>query len=176
MEPFFKDISFPLWREAWSQVYKTEPEYSPELFEGLHQMSLKSRSWGRLQYVGSEFYERTLIMPLAMIVDGKEIGWTCPFNTSDTTLRLRGTYILPEYRGRGLGRKLVEHALSLWPEPWNHCWVEVFENRKGFYESCGFSVVREIEARATFYEGVSREDLKKLPRSVMMIRELKRSS
>lgn len=115
-------IPFEKWREKiwplWPQARFPE-EISPI-----------DNTYGIMTYVGREIFEKVLLFPIEMKLDGKAIGWTSIYNISDEDVRIRGLYVLPEFRGRGLGYRLCDHAISLWPEPWRRCF--------GFWRTTAF--------------------------------------
>ncbi|KAK4542561.1 hypothetical protein LTR36_006609 [Oleoguttula mirabilis] len=53
--------------------------------------------------------------------------------------------ILPEYRGRGIGRQLLEAGLAITDERREDVYLEATPAAKGFYERGGFQVVGEAE-------------------------------
>ena len=52
------------------------------------------------------------------------LGYTSIYNLSDTVVRIRGIYVLPEHRGKGVGHKMWQAASDLFPE--------------GFHRTVGF--------------------------------------
>lgn len=64
--------------------------------------------------------------------------------------RIRGMASIPEVRGTGLGKRLVEHARDrVWTVSRDPIWCNARESAFGFYEKLGFVIVGgvfEIEA------------------------------
>lgn len=57
-----------------------------------------------------------------------------------------GMYVAPEARGRGVGRRLIEHAVARarqWPEM-DHLWLSVVTTQtaaRRLYAACGFRII-----------------------------------
>lgn len=59
--------------------------------------------------------------------------------------RIRGMASVPEARGTGLGRDLVEHARDrVWSVSRDPIWCNARENAFGFYQKLGFKVVGDL--------------------------------
>ena len=59
--------------------------------------------------------------------------------------RIRGMASIPEARGTGLGRVLVEHARDrVWAIHHDPIWCNARENAFGFYQKLGFEIVGGI--------------------------------
>ncbi len=59
--------------------------------------------------------------------------------------RIRGMASIPEARGTGLGRVLVEHARDrVWAIDRDPIWCNARENAFGFYQKLGFEIVGGI--------------------------------
>ena len=72
------------------------------------------------------------------IVGGTGIG---PLPGVDGVCELQKMYCLPSARGAGLGRRLMEQALSFARERYRRCYLETLENMTGahaLYERSGF--------------------------------------
>lgn len=104
-------ITFENWRKSVRPMWKWIEDY--------HWIPIINNPYGMVQYQGLEVFERTLLFPIAASFDGRQVGWSLVYNISDTAIRVRGVYVLPEARGLGVGTGLYDFALSLWPEPWN---------------------------------------------------------
>jgi GNAT superfamily N-acetyltransferase len=66
-------------------------------------------------------------------------------NTSENGWRIRGMASVPEARGTGLGKKLVEAARDrVWAIDRIPIWCNARESAFGFYEKLGFVVVGEL--------------------------------
>ncbi len=106
----YKIISFEDWRKA------VMPMWSWIKFHTW--IPIINNPYGMIQYCGEEVFSRLIQFPIAAFVDDKPVGWSLVYNVSDTVIRVRGVYVLPEARGLGIGTGLYDFALSLWPEPW----------------------------------------------------------
>ena len=78
-------------------------------------------------------------------VDGKRVGGSGVFPTSglpDSTCELVKLYLLPEARGKGLGKKLIEKCFEIARElGFKQMYLETMPELKmavGLYEHCGF--------------------------------------
>ena len=96
---------------------------------------------GQLRYCGADLAERVLLFPVAAEIDGRRIGWTSAYNVSDEAIRLRGIYVLPEFRAMGVGRRLAAFACGLFPPPWRTCLIYARAANVALYERWGFAVV-----------------------------------
>ena len=104
-------ITFENWRMCVQPMWKWIEDY--------HWIPIINNPYGMVQYSGSEVFKRTLQFPIAASLNGKQVGWSLVYNISDTAIRVRGVYVLPEARGTGIGTGLYDFALSLWPDPWS---------------------------------------------------------
>ena len=96
---------------------------------------------GQMQYCGRELAERVRVLPVAAELDGMRVAWTSIYNISDQGLRLRGIYVLPQWRSCGIGRRLVAHAVDQWPTAWNRVFLYARSENVERYRRWGFAVV-----------------------------------
>jgi GNAT superfamily N-acetyltransferase len=96
---------------------------------------------GQMQYCGAELATRVRVVPLAAELDGARVAWTSIYNISDRGLRLRGIYVLPQWRSNGIGRALVQHAIDLWPESWDRVFLFARTGNVDRYRRWGFEIV-----------------------------------
>jgi GNAT superfamily N-acetyltransferase len=145
----FEILPFSIWRQEIAPLWLMEGSYKwiPPMLNG----------HGQMQYFGKELSQRVILFPLAASFEGERVAWTSVYNISDEAIRIRGIYVLPEVRSNGIGRALVEHAMSLWPEPWTRCCmyarasnIERYK-RWGFVPTPGFTM-RTFEQGETFNE------------------------
>ncbi len=79
----------------------------------------------------------------------------------DTERLLRGVFISPSFRGMGLGRKLIQHALSnarfktVWTFPYSH--LTLFYKALGFSEQNVAQTPSAIEAALLSYQKQGRD-------------------
>jgi GNAT superfamily N-acetyltransferase len=71
--------------------------------------------FGIVQYPRAQWATDILCFPCTWIEDGQRVGYTSVYNISDHVLRTRGVYVLPEYRGRGIGPKMMRASWDLFP-------------------------------------------------------------
>lgn len=66
-------------------------------------------------------------------------------DTNEPGWRIRGMASIPESRGTGMGRKLVEHARDrVWESQRLAIWCNARQSAFGFYEKLGFEIVGEL--------------------------------
>lgn len=71
--------------------------------------------FGIVQYSRDQWLANVLCFPCAWEEDGKFVAFTSVYNISHHVLRTRGVYVLPEYRGRGIGPKLMRESWNCFP-------------------------------------------------------------
>lgn len=142
--------------EAWlREVY---PSYLAELVTfdpTLYRLDAEGR-WepDYLSYwLGNDY-----CLPLVGLVDGVACGFVFvgrrpfPFLSADVDAQLGELYVLPEHRAGGLGRRLVESVVRLFPGSWElsvlrrnlpalHFWRRVLSGIAPFTEEPGAGVV-----------------------------------
>jgi GNAT superfamily N-acetyltransferase len=130
--PAMKTIPFEQWRVEIAPLWAMEgaEAYLPHLIDG----------YGQMQHTGRSRLERVLCFPIAAELEGQRVGWTSVFNVSDEAIRIRGIYVLPEARARGIGYAMVHHAMSLWPKPWKHVFMYARANNVERYLRWGFTI------------------------------------
>lgn len=82
---------------------------------------------------------------------GRPVGFAAYFpkyNISPGIYRLDKLYVLPDLHGKGIGKKLIDHIISI-IKPQGAAILELTVNRNNkalsFYQKLGFSIVREID-------------------------------
>jgi ribosomal protein S18 acetylase RimI-like enzyme len=133
-------MRFADWRREIAPLWHMEGSYRA--------ISYVVNGYGQLQYTGHELFSRLRLYPLAAELDGKRVGWTSTYNISDHAVRLRGVYVLPEYRACGIARTMIEHALGIWPSPWDRCFIYARLNNLELYRRLGFAIVPGHRARS----------------------------
>jgi GNAT superfamily N-acetyltransferase len=103
---------------------------------------------GQIQYPGPERPKSMLCFPIAAEYENERIGWTSVFNLSNEAIRIRGIYVLPEFRANGVGYRMVQHAMSLWPAPWKRCFMYARPGNVQRFARWGFEVVPGMEPRS----------------------------
>ena len=71
----------------------------------------------------------------------RQIGFTRTVTDGNSIAYLADVYVLPEYRGRGLGIELVRASVDEGPYA-NVCWVLHTEDAHSLYERFGFGPAR----------------------------------
>jgi GNAT superfamily N-acetyltransferase len=158
-----KIIPFSDWRREISPLWLMEGSYQliTQVIDG----------YGQMQYAGRELFRRVILFPICAEYDGERIGWTSIFNISDEALRVRGIYVLPEFRSNGVGRTMVEFAMGLWPAPWKRCFMYARASNVERYKRWGFVVSPDHELRSFDMNEAVNE-----PGILLMQKELARQS
>jgi GNAT superfamily N-acetyltransferase len=127
-----KIMAFAEWRREISPLWLMEGSYRfiPRTIDG----------YGQMQYVGTELLQRILLFPICAEYEGERIGWTSIYNISDQAVRVRGIYVLPEFRSNGVGRSMVNFAMDLWPAPWKRCFMYARASNIERYKRWGFTI------------------------------------
>ncbi|MDX5421540.1 MAG: GNAT family N-acetyltransferase [Hymenobacteraceae bacterium] len=103
-------------------------------------------AWVNGQYEKVQFqpskYEQEII--LIAEVGGAKAGLGRLVRVNEQVLELGGMYVADAYRGMGLARKLVGELATQAQNKTLYCLP--FEHLQGFYMSCGFVPVQEIDA------------------------------
>lgn len=76
-----------------------------------------------IQYDESVWHTDIVYFPAKYVVDGKTVGYISIYNLSDMHIRPRGIYILPEYRGQGLGHEMQTAAWDLFPKSFYRAFI-----------------------------------------------------
>lgn len=129
----FVELPFATWRQEIAPLWHMEG--------AAHLITPLVNGYGQLQFAGAELPERVRYVPLAAELDGRRIAWTSIYNISDRGLRLRGIYVLPQWRSNGIGRALVQHAIDLWPESWDRVFLFARTGNVDRYRRWGFEIV-----------------------------------
>ena len=136
----FSIIPFAEWRKEIAPLWLMEGSFKriPPILN----------AHGQMQYSGRELFERVLLFPIAATLSGERIAWTSVYNISDTAVRVRGIYVNPEFRSNGIGRSMVEYAISLWPEQWSNCFMYARASNVERYARWGFRPVKSYGMRS----------------------------
>lgn len=70
-----------------------------------------------IQYPLEEWSSKIIYFPCKFVCPSSGVtqGYTSIYNISDTILRIRGIYVLPDHRGLGIGHKIWQMATNLFP-------------------------------------------------------------
>ncbi len=128
----FKIIPFDEWRRMIATLWLMDGSYGfiPPIING----------YGQMQYCGKEVFRRIVLFPIAAEYEGEQVGWTSIYNISDEAVRVRGIYVLPEFRSSGVGFRMSNYAMSLWPAPWKYCFMYARSSNLDRYLRWGFTV------------------------------------
>jgi GNAT superfamily N-acetyltransferase len=85
---------------------------------------------------------------------GAVLGFGVVLPRDDCDAELDGLFVEPDAWGRGIGRRLMDHAVELARGRGCHA-LKVVANKRalGFYETCGFGALGEVPTR--FSPGVA---------------------
>ncbi len=75
------------------------------------------------------------------MIDGQKAGLGRLQKMSETESELGGIYVLPEYRGSGIAKKVVTELLKI-GQKFHRIYCLPFPHLNDFYESFGFTVMR----------------------------------
>lgn len=107
----YQILPFDEWRQRIQPLWPWNTDW--------HWIPIINNPYGMIQYRGLDAFRRIIQFPVMCTVDGTPAAYTNFYNISDTHVRLRGIYVEPEYRGHRLVGPMLDHAASLFPEPWH---------------------------------------------------------
>lgn len=108
-------IPFAKWQEGIAPLWdSTTPSDIP----------IYNDPFGIIRYPLADRPSSIIFMPVQFRKDGVIMGYSSVYNISDSILRIRGVYILPEFRGHGVAHQMVDEMIAMWP--------------KAFYRTIGF--------------------------------------
>jgi GNAT superfamily N-acetyltransferase len=76
-----------------------------------------------IQYPVEYWHEKIIYFPCKYLVDNTVVGYVSIYNLSDTHIRPRGIYILPEYQNKGLGHRMQIAAWDLFPKTFYRAFI-----------------------------------------------------
>jgi hypothetical protein len=99
-----------------------------------------------IQFDPSRWTSNIIHYPIRYIENGVVKGYTCVYNVSRTVVRIRGIFILPEYRGNGAGMRMTKAVMSLFPTGFNRM-VGFFKETtmQSFIDHCSFKPVPNLD-------------------------------
>jgi GNAT superfamily N-acetyltransferase len=95
-----------------------------------------------IAYPVDEQASRVLYYAVRYSEDGVTKCYSSVYNISDTVLRIRGIYVLPDHRGVGAGHRMVNEMVNLFPETFHRVvgfWRE--DSCERFIEHSRMSIV-----------------------------------
>ena len=98
--------------------------------------------YGIIQYEECDWHEKIIYFPARYLLDNEVVGYISIYNLSDCHIRPRGIYILPEFRGKGLGHRMQRAAWDLFPKTFYRAFIwSREENVERFSKHSGMSIV-----------------------------------
>jgi GNAT superfamily N-acetyltransferase len=95
-----------------------------------------------MQYISGyniKIYEMYRPYFFAYFIDDNIVGVNSAHKSSDTEFRSRGLYVFNKYRNKGIGKQLLEYAISLGKaENCNICWSIPKKVALSTYSAAGF--------------------------------------
>jgi GNAT superfamily N-acetyltransferase len=106
--------------------------------EAVHRFIARQSYWapGR-EYAVQERLIRGAVRVVGLFHDGRQIGFCRAAGDGVAVLYLADVYVLPEYRGRGLGSELVREMVERGPYAAVR-WILHTEDAHDLYEQVGF--------------------------------------
>lgn len=93
----------------------------------------------RIKYSGREMAKIKPRYIIALDDNGTKFGTTHAYESGPNELRIRGTYCDPSYRNLGIGKRMINQVIDLFP----HCnFIYTFPRlgSEKFYASIGFTI------------------------------------
>jgi len=98
--------------------------------------------YGIIQYDQQDWPSKIIYFPAKYLVDDVTVGYISIYNLSDMHIRPRGIYILPEFRGHGLGHRMQKSAWDLFPKSFYRAFIwSREENVQRFSKHSGMNIV-----------------------------------
>jgi GNAT superfamily N-acetyltransferase len=72
--------------------------------------------FGLIQYHIDELLNQVIYFPCKYLKNNEIVGYISIYNISNKHIRPRGIYILPDFRGKGLGHRMQRAAWDLFPK------------------------------------------------------------
>ncbi len=95
-----------------------------------------------IQYGVETWRDDIVYFPCRYVEDGQTVGYTSILNIGDRITRIRGIYVLPAYRGQGVGHRMWQRAANLFPMGFHRTvgfWRE--DSAPRFIEHSGMTIV-----------------------------------
>ena len=106
-------VTWDAFQEGIAPLWKVIPNTIP----------IFNNPYSIIQYDESVWHTDIVYFPAKYVVDGKTVGYISIYNLSDMHIRPRGIYILPEYRGQGLGHEMQTAAWDLFPKSFYRAFI-----------------------------------------------------
>lgn len=126
-------ISWGEFQEGIADLWKSENPKSIPIFNNPYNI---------IQYDKSVWQEKIVYFPAKYLCDDVTVGYISIYNLSDIHIRPRGIYILPEYRGKGLGHRMQQAAWNFFPKTFYRAFIWSRDyNVERFMKHSGMKVV-----------------------------------
>lgn len=127
-----KLIEWPEFQEGIAPLWKVQADTIP----------IFNNPYGIIQYNNCKYHTDIIYFPAKYVVDGNTVGYISIYNLSNKHIRPRGIYILPEYRGKGLGHEMQKAAWDLFPKTFYRSFIwSREENVERFTKHSGMKIV-----------------------------------
>jgi len=101
-----KIIDFATWRQGIAPLWN---RYDYE------KIPIYNNPYNIIQYPQEDIHRSILFFPVCYYVDGEPACYSSIYNISDHILRIRGVYVLPKFRHKGLAHKMLLEMINLFP-------------------------------------------------------------
>lgn len=119
--------------------------------------------FGIIRYTLEELSERSCFFPIVIKADDEPVAYTGIQSISDRHTRIRGIYVLPKWRGKGIGYFAREAAESMFPSCFSRSFGFYRENRVDQFLRSG---MREVPGLSWFWSQHSEVRMKLLYRDM----------
>lgn len=127
-----KLIPWVEFQKGIAPLWKVQPDTIP----------IFNNPYGIIQYSKQSWPTDIIYFPAKYIVNDNVVGYISIYNLSDIHIRPRGIYILPEYRGKGLGHEMQKAAWNLFPKTFYRSFIwSREENVEKFSKHSGMKIV-----------------------------------
>lgn len=135
--PEISQVGIICWRDAYKEIF-------PKKF--LAELSIESRTNSRESFFDSDNKVTFILKKENTIIGFCDVGESRIKEFAEG--EIYSLYVLPEFKGRGFGKKLIKHAID-WLEkrkmtPFIVTTLEKNINAQKFYEKLGFKAIGKI--------------------------------
>lgn len=129
-----------------------------------------------IQYPIEQWRDDIIYFPCRYVERGEVLGYTSIYNLGDRITRIRGIYVLPQHRGKGVGHKMGKAAANLFSLGFHRTvgfWRE--DSAPRFIEHSGMSIIpgtdwiwsefSQVEMRFLYRDRGARRDHTTISRS-----------
>lgn len=105
--PMIESISFAEFQNGIAPLWQASDPSSIPIYNNPYHI---------IQYTPDQIPQRMLYRCVQYLHDGEVAGYSSIYNISDTILRIRGIYVLPQFRGKGIGHQMWKQMADLFPQ------------------------------------------------------------